>query len=64
VPPAFNLSNVQKLKLARFVHGGSQQELESLLDVGSLGVEEGGQVLEFRGKILDRGFHDLVETFE
>jgi hypothetical protein len=32
------------LKPARFVHGVSQQELESLLDFERLGVEEGGEV--------------------
>jgi len=58
---------VQELKLASLVHGASQQELESLLDFGRLGVpvlrpyrtkcEEGGKGLEFGGKIGDCGFH-------
>jgi hypothetical protein len=34
------------------MHGGGQQELEILLDFGRLGVEEGSEGLEFRGKLL------------
>jgi len=37
---------VQQLKLASLVHGGGKQELEGLLNVGRLGVEEGGEGLE------------------
>jgi len=36
---------------ASLVPGGGQRELESLLDIGRLGVEEGGEGLEFRGKV-------------
>jgi hypothetical protein len=43
------LCNVQQLKLAGLVHGGGQQELESLLDFEGLGVEEGGKGLEVEG---------------
>jgi len=39
------------------VYGGSQQELENLLDFGRVGVEEGGEELEFRGKVIGRVFH-------
>ena len=49
VPPPINLSNVQKLELASFVHGSGQQELESLLDFGRLGVKQGSEGLEFGG---------------
>jgi len=45
-PLPVNLHNVQKLKLAKarvsaLVHGGGQQEPESLLDIRRLGVEQG-----------------------
>ena len=36
---AFNFCNAHKLKLASLVHGGGWQKLESLLDLGRLGVE-------------------------
>jgi hypothetical protein len=39
------------LKLACLVHGGGQQELESLLDFGRLGVEERGEGSEFGEKL-------------
>ena len=45
------LSCVSWFKLASLVHGGGWQELESLLDFGRVGVEEGGEGLEFGGKI-------------
>ena len=44
--------NVQQLKLASLVHGGGERELESLLDFGRLGVEGGGEGLEFGGKVV------------
>ncbi len=48
----FFFCHVHKLKLAKarvyaLVHGGGWQELESLLDFGRLGVEEGDEGLEF-----------------
>jgi len=46
-----NFCHVQKLKLASLVHGGGWQELESLLDLGRLDVEEGGEGLEVGGFI-------------
>jgi hypothetical protein len=45
--------NVQQLKLASLVHGGGQQELESLLDFGRLGVEVSGLFLRVIDSILD-----------
>jgi len=36
------------------VRGGGWQELESLLDIGRLGVEEGGEGLEFGRKVASR----------
>jgi hypothetical protein len=52
VPPAINLPNIQQLKLPRLLHGSGWQELESLLDFGRLGVEEGGGGSELRGRLL------------
>ena len=48
----FFFCHVHKLKLAKarvyaLVHGGGWQEVESLLDFGRLGVEEGDEGLEF-----------------
>ena len=54
----YPLRNANQLKLASLVHGGGQQELESPLDFGGLGVEEGGEGLEFIGKITSCVFHD------
>jgi len=47
VPPSVDLCNIQKLKLAKarvsaLVHGGGEQELESLSDFGRLGIKERG----------------------
>ena len=58
MPPAINLYHAHKLELASLVHGSSQQELESLLDFGRLGVEKGGEGLEFGGEVGGCGFHD------
>jgi hypothetical protein len=53
-PPArFRSSNL----LASLVHGGGQQELESLLDLGGLGVEQKDARLEFGRKVSGRVFH-------
>jgi hypothetical protein len=53
---------VQERKLAKarvsaLVHGGGWQELESLLDFGRLGVEEGDEGLEFWRKMAGEVFH-------
>jgi hypothetical protein len=42
------INHAHKPKLASLVHGGGKQEVESLLDFGRLGVEEGGKGLEVR----------------
>ena len=54
---AINLCHAQKLKLACLVHGGCQEELESLLDFERLGLKEGSEGLEFGGRIVSRVFH-------
>jgi len=39
------------------MHSSGKQELQSLLDVGRLGVKQGSESLELRGKIAGRVFH-------
>lgn len=39
------------------VHGGGQQQLERFLECLRLGVEEGGEGLEFRGKSVGLDYH-------
>jgi hypothetical protein len=60
MPPALNLCNIQKLKFASLVHGGRQEELESLLDFARLGVEEGNEGLGFGGKVGGHIFHVIL----
>ena len=46
------INHAHKLKLASLVHGGGRQELERLLDFGRVGVEGGGEGLEFGGRLV------------
>jgi len=39
------------------VHGGGWQELESLLDFGRLGVQQGSEGLELGREVVCYGFH-------
>ncbi|MGA9347896.1 MAG: hypothetical protein WBW48_03705, partial [Anaerolineae bacterium] len=48
---------VQELKLASLVHGGGEQGLQSLLECRRLGVEGGGEGLEFEERAVGRVFH-------
>jgi hypothetical protein len=49
-----------QFKLAGLVHGGGKQELESLLDLGRLGVEEGGEGLTLGGSGWYPARHQFV----
>ena len=57
MPPPVNLCNVQELKLASRVHGGGWQELEGLLVFERLGIKQGGEGLEFEGKVVGCVLH-------
>jgi hypothetical protein len=61
VPLTINLCNVQQFKPTSLVHGGGQQELESLLVFGRLDVQELSEGLEIMSLI--RNYSELGKTY-